>query len=289
MPAETIIYLAAVLITSAVIVKILTTSSIAAQRRELAQLEKGKAGVSLQLQSIVEQRTSAADLLSFHERRLGETLERIASETVELESQEEEERKHLAHLGYDDAAIDQALELGNLPDDADMAQGAPPGGEEPAETGDPVGTFVHADAPIEPNAPVVVIPTTLRDPDKLFLPDALVTELLGRGANVVDRFKLNQHIEEAGEDLESILTYEQYFRLGTAPDIRALIVVNTLMLGSGVGSATCRVVELPSGKILLSTSYEQPGESETSPEFEPLTHAAQVIAEAIGPVLGISA
>ena len=84
--------------------------------------------------------------------------------------------------------------------------------------------------------------------------------------------------------MASILEDEHYFRLGTVTDLRALVIVSSQMQGSGVGSATCRVVELPPGKIVLTTSYEQPGETESSPEFEPLTRTAQVIAEAIGSV-----
>ena len=307
MPAESITYLAAVAIICSVIVKILTTNSIAAQRRELTQLQRSRAAVNLQLQSVVEQRTSATDLIEFYESRKAETDRRITEESVELELLEAAERRYLESLGYDEAAIEQALELGGLSEIVDETQTMVAVGEEgagdvvtavdgeeepeaePGEMGDPAGTFRRADAAIEAGAPVAVIPATLRDPNKLFLPDALVTELLGKGVNVVDRFTLGQQVEEAGEDLESILTGEHYSRLGTAADLGALVIVNSLLLGSGVGSATCRVVELPTGKILLSTSYEQPGETERSPDFEPLTRTAQVIIEAIGPVFGTDA
>lgn len=306
---EFISYVALVTIICAVLAKILTANSIGVLKRGLAQLEAKRAGISQQLQSVVEQHASAANLLEFYEGRKVEVDRRITEESVELELLTEAERKYLAGLGYDSTEIEEALERGILPEITDESQAveaageeavgqaqvadpvSPADGEEQAEEdseemGDPVGTLQSPDAAIEAGAPVAVIPVTLRDPDKLFLPDALVSELLGRGANVVDRFAFNQQVEEAGEDLENVLASEHYFRLGTATDLRALIIVNSLMLGSGVGSATCRVVDLPSGKILLSTSYEQPGETERSPDFESLTTTAQVVAQAIGHVFG---
>ena len=291
MPTESIIYFAAVAITCALITKIVVTHSIAAQRRQLGELERRKATIHDVLKTASEQRTSATDTVKFYGTRLTETQRRITEASVDLELLEAAERKHLSSLGYDEETIERALESGHLPElDGETAEGAEvtvDGEEEPdAEAEEMAGVLENGAAPIEAGAPVAVVPAIPNDPEKLFLPDAVAAELVGKGVNVVDRFTLNEQIREAGEDLESILVDEHYFRLGAATELRGLVVVNSKMQGSGVGSANCRVVELPSGKILLSAPYEQPGETESSPEFEPLTRTAEVIIEAIGSAFG---
>lgn len=74
---------------------------------------------------------------------------------------------------------------------------------------------------------------------------------------------------------------EEYFKLGALGALKAIAIVNTLMQGAGVASATCRVVQIPEGTILLSTTYEQPGTHENSSDYHRLTHTAQVLAESI--------
>ena len=174
------------------------------------------------------------------------------------------------------------------PDDAIAGEGAPATAkrskeEVPAEAKqtEPIQEHQHPDICIDPASPIAVVPPTGRDADRLFLPDAIVTELLGHGVNVVDRSYLTQRVQDGGEDLESILESEQYFRLGKVTELKALIVVNSVRRGSGVGSATCRVVGLPGGEILLSSSYDQPGRTDQSPDFEPLTRTAHIVAKGI--------
>jgi hypothetical protein len=110
-----------------------------------------------------------------------------------------------------------------------------------------------AEAADEIRAPaqtIAVLPADLVNADKLFLPDVMVS-----------------HLRDQGEDLAAIIEKEDYFKLGS------------------VASATCRLIQIPSGTILLSTTYEQPGTHGSSPEYHPLTQTAQVLAESIHDVL----
>ena len=63
--------------------------------------------------------------------------------------------------------------------------------------------------------------------------------------------------------------------------LRAVIIVNSILRGPAVATATCRVVELSTGRILRSQSYDQPGDDESSPGFEPLTVTARTLAAAV--------
>ncbi|MFH1568697.1 MAG: hypothetical protein ABIL09_11930 [Gemmatimonadota bacterium] len=289
MPLEMISWLAAVLVMGVVVIKMITGHSVGAQKSEVTRLERERDAVRERLEQARNQRGAAEDNLEFYARRLTETQQERADLLGELERFEESARKHLEFLGYDDETIEIALRTGQLPEGAlandESRQDEPPPAPDaaaaaPAAT-DPVSEFVSEESGLDLAAPVAVVPATLRDADKLFLPDAMVTELLGRGLNIIDRSALLQRARAGGEDLGSILDTEQYCRLAKFAEVRALVVVNTRMRGSGVGSATCRVVELPSGKILMSTTYEQPGPNERSPEFEPLTRTAHVLAEAV--------
>jgi len=280
MSLDMISWLAAILVMSAVVLKMLSGHSIGAQRREVTRLEHQRDQVREKLEETRKQRAVAGENLEFYERRRLESEDERTELQGELERLEESARKYLEMLGYDDAAIDEAIRTGKLPDD-DTGEEAQP--EVPAaapQTG-PSEEYQRPDASIDPASLVAVVPPTGRDADRLFLPDAITTELLSHDVNVIDRSSLTRRILDGGEDLQSILESEQYFRLGRIIDLKALIVVNSTMRGSGVGSATCRVVELPSGRILLSASYEQPGRCEQSPDFEPLTHTAHHLAETI--------
>ena len=117
--------------------------------------------------------------------------------------------------------------------------------------------------------------------DRLFLPDAVVTELLSSGIDVLERAALNRMVTDMGEDLAQILEREEYFRLGQLSSVRAIVIFNSKMRGSGISTATCRIVEIPSGKIILSKSYDQPGIDERSPGFESLTQTARAMCESI--------
>ena len=304
MPIDVLSWLAAIMVMSVVVLKMLSGHSISGQKREIAQLEKQRDQVRGELEEVRKQRALADENLEFYERRRLESEDELTELQGELVQFEESTRKHLAVLGYDEAFIEEAIRTGELPEDAvageeapeggvapdaegtpetDPGQPSPDGGDEAAlvAQGEPAGEYHHPDAALTPGSAVAVVPPTGRDPDRLFLPDAIITELLSHQMNVLDRSVLMQRVRDGGEDLESILETEQYFRLSKVIDLAALIVVNSTLRGSGVGSATCRVVALPSGKILLSTSYEQPGRSENSPEFEPLTRTAHQLAETI--------
>lgn len=297
MSLDFVSWLAAILVMSVVVTKMLSGNSIGSQKREISQLEKQRDQVREKLEEARKQRALVDENLEFYERRLVEYHDDMEDLRSELAILEAAARKHLEALGYDDAFIDEAISTGELPEDAIAGEEAPPGdpgshvdGEllgdtepepTPSPQTEPADEFQHPDAALDPDAALAVVPPTGRHPDRLFLPDAIVTELLSNGVNVIDRSVLAERVRDGGEDLDSILESEQYFRLGEVIDLKALVVVNSTMRGSGVGSATCRIVELPSGKILLSNSYEQPGQSDQSPDFEPLTRSAHTLAEAI--------
>lgn len=286
MSLDLVSWLAAILVLSAVVLKMLVGHAIGAQRRDLARLGNQRDQVRASLEEVRKQRGVVKENLEFYESRRLEAEEEMAESQGELEQLEESTRMDLEFLGYDDAFIDEAIRTGELSDGA-------PGGEAPtaeekddeaaadAPRTEPAEEYYRPDASIDPASPVAVVPPTGRDADRLFLPDAIVTELLSRDVNVIDRSSLMQRLRDGDEDLQSILETEQYSRLGGVIDLKALIIVNSIMRGAGVGSATCRVVALPSGEILMSTSYEQPGRTDQSPDFEPLTRTAHHLAEVI--------
>jgi hypothetical protein len=103
-----------------------------------------------------------------------------------------------------------------------------------------------------------VMPAKLGDENDLILPDALSTELLQMGFNIVERSVVKQMVEEKGLDFTEILNGEEYFKLGTIMEIESIILVNSRMAGSGIANATVKIVDLKSGKIFFSTSYSQP-------------------------------
>lgn len=289
MPLDMLSWLAALLVMSVVVIKMLSGHSIGALRREVTLLERQRDQVREKLEQVRAQRAKSDENLEFYERRRLETEDEIAELQGQLENLEAAARKYLASLGYDDADIDEALRTGTLPEDAVAGESAIAAETLPADADaapaaaatEPADEYHCPEAALDPSLPVAVVPPTGRDADRLFLPDAIVTELLSQGVNVIDRSSLTALVREGGEDLQSILESEQYFRLAKVTELKALIVVNSVMRGIGVGSATCRVVELPAGRILLSTSYEQPGRTDQSPDFEPLTRTAHTMAEAI--------
>ncbi|HEQ98224.1 MAG TPA: hypothetical protein ENO22_02670 [candidate division Zixibacteria bacterium] len=132
------------------------------------------------------------------------------------------------------------------------------------------------------NQPTTVMPAKLGNESDLILPDALATELLKMGFNIVERSVVRQMVEEEGLDFTEILNGEEYFKLGTIVDIESIILVNSKMQGSGIANATVKIVELESGKILFSTSYSQPmPENPTYLRNDNILETAKRIAEEI--------
>lgn len=105
---------------------------------------------------------------------------------------------------------------------------------------------------------IAVVPSKIGNPDDLVLPDALETELLNLGLNLVDRTSVRQMVSEKGLDFTEILNGEEYFKLGKIVDIKNIIIVNSRLGTDGVSSASLKVIDLENNEIILSVTYSQP-------------------------------
>ncbi|MDP7449940.1 MAG: hypothetical protein QF689_15210 [Candidatus Latescibacteria bacterium] len=269
MPVELISWLSAVLVVASVVIKIVTANLITRRKTEVSQLQselRKQVGVC---ESLVEHRASLDDNLEFFERRMIEDREVKVELEIDLDAYVADHRKHLEDLGYDPDED---------PDPEAIYEEAATAGSEPSQE------FQQADA-LPQHATIAVLPPAVGDADKLFLPDAVITELLSGGGKVIDRSTINQRLIDNGMDLRQVLDNEEYFRLHAAAAVDAVVIINSRLTGSGIGTATCRVIHFPSGEILLSTSYEQPGKDERSDDFENLTQTARQLATAIRGVI----
>jgi hypothetical protein len=287
MPLEFLSWVTLFLVVASVGTKIVTAhviNSLKAEFTELnAELRKQRATV----ESLAEHRKSLEENLEFFERRRGEDTADIESLQSEFGDLESSWNKHLEELGYD-----PETESEETPDadQAPVVDAATTEDTQPVATeAEPAGEFRSENACLDPEASIAVLPASLRDPDKLFLPDAIVTELLALGSRVIDRSALIRELADTDEDLGSILSREEYHKLAAAQSVDAVAVINSRLHGDGVGSATCRVVQLASGDILLSTSYEQPGRDEQDEKFDSLVHTARRLAQSIHGVIGKTA
>ena len=114
------------------------------------------------------------------------------------------------------------------------------------------------------------------------MPDAIATELLGFGLNIVERTTLSQMVRERGLDLTEILNGEEYFKLGEITKVSKVVIVSSRMKGVGVANATVRIVDTKSGAIILSTTYTQPAPNNPIyARHHSLVDTAKQIAESI--------
>ena len=206
----------------------------------------------------------------------------------ELERFVDAQRKHLVSLGYDpdEEGLDIDEILKNAPQEEADASGAPDPSESEAV---PEPEAIPESSAVDPTLPICVVPASLGNADRLFLPDSVITDLLGVGVSVMERAVLNRMVEEKGDDLAQIIEREEFFKLGYLSSVRAIVVINSKMRGSGIATATCKIVEIPTGKIILSKSYEQPGIDERSPDFEPLSETSRILCESISATIGTPA
>ena len=116
----------------------------------------------------------------------------------------------------------------------------------------------RSNANLKPTDQIAVVPSKIGGEDDLLLPDAIATELMGYGYNVVERTALAQMVKERGFDYTEILNGQEYFKIGASTSVKAVVIVTTRMQGIGVAGATCRVVSTTDGSILMSVSYSQP-------------------------------
>ena len=296
MPSEFTVWLSLVLVFAAVVVKIATANFIAGQKKQLSDLQSALTKVQDHLRTLIEHNASAKENLLFYQRREAEITKQLETLRPELDQYVESERKHLESLGYDPdeegvtleeigaAAYQEGGDSGPPGDEA--APGAEPAPAATSVTGDEPAaeagtTFQQEGGDVDPSLPICVVPAVMGSVDRLFLPDAVVTELLSSGIDVLERAALNRMVTDMGEDLAQILEREEYFRLGHLSSVRAIVIFNSKMRGSAISTATCRIVEIPSGKIILSKSYDQPGVDERSPDFESLTQTARAMCESI--------
>jgi len=288
MPSETTVWLSVILVFAAVVAKIATANFLAAQRKQLADLQTELRKIQEKLQTLLEQARSAKDNLLFYQRREVEVTSKLEKLGPELERFMDAERKHLEALGYDpdQEGLDIDEILKNTPQEAVDASGAPDPSESEAL---PESEEIPESSAVDLSLPICVVPAALGNADRLFLPDAVITDLLGVGVSVMERAVLNRMAEEKGDDLAQIIEREEFFKLGYLSNVRAIVVINSKMRGSGIATATCKIVEIPTGKIILSKSYEQPGIDERSPDFEPLTETSRILCESISATIGIPA
>jgi hypothetical protein len=129
----------------------------------------------------------------------------------------------------------------------------------PVTTSSSVDNFI-----IKQNQKVAVVPVKFGSDNDLRLPDAIETQLLSLGLNVVDRSALAQMVYEKGFNFTEIINGQEYFKIGKVIDVDLIIIVNSKYGSSGVADATMKIVNLANGKIVFSTNYYQPSSSNSS-------------------------
>jgi len=227
---EFLSWLTALLVVTSVIVKIVTANLLTRAREELAKLLAELRKQNAACETVVEQRQAVEDNLELFERRLEEDTELRDQLEIDLEACEAAHRKHLEELGYDP---DEDIDPETITPDGDHADREPAG-----KLGQPDALGVDTS--------IAILPPTVGDSDKSFLPDTVTTELLALGVQVVDRSTVNQRLAESGMDLRHVLAPEEYYRLHELAGVDAVAIINSRMMGSGIGTATCRLIHFPS-------------------------------------------
>jgi hypothetical protein len=116
-------------------------------------------------------------------------------------------------------------------------------------------------------------------PDETFLVDALATELLGLGLNVLDRAALLQMVRDQELDPAQMLANEEYIQIGKIAAITTVVIVNSMMHEGSVANATCKVIDLSTGAIIASTSYDR--QAPNAPPHQSITETARAMAATI--------
>lgn len=107
---------------------------------------------------------------------------------------------------------------------------------------------------------IAIVPSKFGGSDDIVLPDALETQFLKNGFNVVERTMIKQMVQERGLDFTEILNGEEYFKLGEITEVRNIVLVNSKFGSSslGISFATMKVIDLDENKIIYSATYTQP-------------------------------
>ena len=305
LPADTGVALAAVLIIALVVMKVATANLIDRAKAELSLLDKARREVAGRLESALEQKKSQDATLAFHERRKDDITAYMAELAKELATLEEAWQKHQETLSYyeEGEAAPSSEDPSATEGDGGAGEEAAPGSEQPvtspgpeapedqtprppdaaAEGGEPsdepVPAYRRPGADIDPSVPLVVLPASMGNPENLLLPDAITTELLAAGLNVVERTTLFQQARDQQLDPVEILAREEYHRLGEVASIGTVVVINSTVAGGGVAQATCKAIDIATGTIVASTSYDQQEAGGSVPQS--LTQTARSLAATI--------
>lgn len=93
----------------------------------------------------------------------------------------------------------------------------------------------------------------------LLLPDALLTEFLGLGFNIVERNEIAKLLREQNLSLSGILENQDYSKIGKIANIETLIIVVSKENSNGaVASASIKVINVTNGYVIISSTYSQP-------------------------------
>ena len=305
---------AVVLVIAIVVAKILTATLLERLRNEVAYLEQLRRRTQARLDSVAERRLSLEETRNFHERRKDELAGHIEDLLQELEQLEEAELEYRQQFTLSEEEGEEGSPAPEEPSEEEIAEEtaetqeetpeetaetqeetpeetaeeiaetleAPEEAEEPRPAEQHLKAYQRPGAFIDPAAALVVVPARAGVADDLLLPDAITTELLEMGLNVVERTALAQQVREQGLDPAEILDREEYFKLGEIAEVSKIAIVNSTMSGGSVASATCRVIDISTGDIVVSTSYDQPAPDDpASPPHQSLTETARTIAEAL--------
>jgi hypothetical protein len=114
------------------------------------------------------------------------------------------------------------------------------------------GVYIHSASSI------LVVPEKIDNRNDLILPDALSTELLNMGLDVIDRTALVQMAKEKGLDFTEIIKGKEYSKIWALAEIKYIAIVNSRFIGSGVSNASVRIVTTKTGSLIFSATYSQP-------------------------------
>ncbi|MGA7719830.1 MAG: hypothetical protein WCA84_01505 [Ignavibacteriaceae bacterium] len=111
-------------------------------------------------------------------------------------------------------------------------------------------------------SPTVVLTDKTENTQDMTFVDMLATKLLGMGMNLMDRSTLQAMLKEKGVNWDQVISGQQYFKIGENSHIKTIIVVNSIMNGSMVIRASCRVIEASTGTLLMSMTITNPSMNE---------------------------
>jgi len=133
---------------------------------------------------------------------------------------------------------------------------------------------------------ISIIPSKIGGSDDIVLPDALETEFLKYGFNVIERTTVRQMVQENGLDFTEILNGEEYLKLGEVTSVRYIVLVNSRISGLGVSSATMKVIDLNDNGIIFSSTYTQPSpDNPNYINFENINDTAERMIKSLLPIV----